>query len=85
MRADLGSCSITVRQIVATARAVERSGKLLILDKPTASLDRLIHVVSSLRDAIVAIVFSTKDLDQGFAIADHATILRNGKFVGRKT
>ena len=36
----LSSYSIAIQQIVAIARAVELSGKVLILDEPTASLDR---------------------------------------------
>ena len=36
---DLGSYSVAIRQIVAIARAVALSGKVLILDEPTASLD----------------------------------------------
>src|SRR5690606_5598824 len=37
---ELGSHSVAVQQIVAIARAVALSGKVLILDEPTASLDR---------------------------------------------
>ena len=87
VRAELGSFSVAVQQIVAIARAVELSGKVLILDEPTASLDRseverLFEVVRTLRDQGLAIVFITHYLDQVFAIADHSTILRNGKVVG---
>ena len=87
VRAELGSFSVAVQQIVAIARAVELSGKVLILDEPTASLDRreverLFSVVRTLRDSGLAIVFITHYLDQVFAIADHVTILRNGKVVG---
>ena len=87
VRAELGSYSVAVQQIVAIARAVELSGKVLILDEPTASLDRreverLFDVVRTLRDHGLAIVFITHYLDQVFAIADHATILRNGRVVG---
>ena len=87
VRAELGSYSVAVQQIVAIARAVELSGKVLILDEPTASLDRreverLFDVVRTLRDQGLAIVFITHYLDQVFAIADHATILRNGRVVG---
>ena len=35
----LSSYSVAVRQIVAIARAVDLSGKVLVLDEPTASLD----------------------------------------------
>jgi galactofuranose transport system ATP-binding protein len=87
VRAELGSFSVAVQQIVAIARAVELSGKVLILDEPTASLDRqevdrLFTVLRTLRDQGLAIVFITHYLDQAFAIADQATILRNGRVVG---
>jgi galactofuranose transport system ATP-binding protein len=87
VRAELGSFSLAVQQIVAIARAVELSGKVLILDEPTASLDRLevdrlFAVLRNLRDRGLAIVFITHYLDQAFAIADYATILRNGRVVG---
>ncbi|MES2144528.1 MAG: sugar ABC transporter ATP-binding protein [Pseudomonadota bacterium] len=87
VRAELGGFSVAVQQIVAIARAVELSGKVLILDEPTASLDRpevdrLFGVLRTLRDQGLAIVFITHYLEQAFAIADHATILRNGRVVG---
>ena len=87
VRVELGRFSLAVQQIVAIARAVELSGKVLILDEPTASLDRqeverLFTVLRTLRDRGLAIVFITHYLDQVFAIADHATILHNGKVVG---
>ena len=87
VQAELGGFSVAVQQIVAIARAVELSGKVLILDEPTASLDRqevdrLFAVLRTLRAQGLAIVFITHYLDQALAIADHATILRNGRVVG---
>jgi monosaccharide-transporting ATPase len=83
---ELGSYSVAVQQIVAIARAVELSGKVLILDEPTASLDRneverLFEVIEGLKQRGLAIVFITHFLDQVFAISDKVTILRNGKLV----
>jgi monosaccharide-transporting ATPase len=83
---ELGSYSVAVQQIVAIARAVELSGKVLILDEPTASLDRneverLFEVIEGLKRGGLAIVFITHFLDQVFAIADKVTILRNGKLI----
>ena len=83
---ELGSHSVAVQQIVAIARAVELSGKVLILDEPTASLDRnevqrLFEVIAGLKRDGLAIVFITHFLDQVFAIADRVTILRNGRLV----
>ncbi|MEQ9607863.1 MAG: galactofuranose ABC transporter, ATP-binding protein YtfR [Kiloniellaceae bacterium] len=87
--ADLGSYSVAVQQIVAIARAVDLSGKVLILDEPTASLDAhevemLFSVVRDLRGRGLGIVFITHFLDQVFAIADRITVLRNGRLVGSK-
>lgn len=83
---ELGSHSVAVQQIVAIARAVQLSGKVLILDEPTASLDRneverLFEVITSLKKDGLAIVFITHFLDQVFAVADRVTILRNGRLV----
>ena len=85
----LSSYSIAIQQIVAIARAVEISGKVLILDEPTASLDRdeiqlVFSVVRKLRDRGLAIVFITHFLDQVFDISDRATVLRNGRVVGTR-
>jgi galactofuranose transport system ATP-binding protein len=86
VKAELGSYSVAVQQIVAIARAVELSGKVLVLDEPTASLDRseverLFEVIRSLKARGLAILFITHFLDQVFAISDRVTILRNGKLV----
>ncbi|OYX07461.1 MAG: hypothetical protein B7Z15_15775, partial [Rhizobiales bacterium 32-66-8] len=86
VRAGLSEFSVAVQQIVAIARAVELSGKVLVLDEPTASLDRnevqrLFEVVRGLKAKGLAIIFITHFLDQVFEIADRVTILRNGKKV----
>jgi simple sugar transport system ATP-binding protein len=83
---ELGAYSVAVQQIVAIARAVELSGKVLILDEPTASLDRneverLFEIIRGLRARGLAVVFITHFLDQVFALADRVTILRNGKLI----
>ena len=38
--APLGSYSVAIQQVVAIARAVDLSARVLILDEPTSSLDR---------------------------------------------
>ena len=86
VRAELSEFSVAVQQIVAIARAVELSGKVLVLDEPTASLDRneverLFDVVRGLKAKGLAIIFITHFLDQVFALADRVTILRNGRKV----
>ncbi|MBS8225443.1 sugar ABC transporter ATP-binding protein [Vannielia litorea] len=81
--------SVAVQQVIAIARAVAMSGKVLILDEPTASLDRdevelLFGVIRQLKERGLAIVFITHFLDQVFEISDRATVLRNGRVVGER-
>nr|WP_111298557.1 sugar ABC transporter ATP-binding protein [Paracoccus saliphilus] len=81
---DLGAYSVAIQQIVAIARAVAQSGKVLILDEPTASLDRrevemVFDVVRGLRDRGLGIIFVSHFLDQVFELTDRVTILRNGR------
>ncbi|MDQ7261106.1 sugar ABC transporter ATP-binding protein [Paracoccus sp. PS-1] len=81
---DLGSYSVAIQQIVAIARAVALSGKVLILDEPTASLDAaevrmVFDVVRGLRERGLGIVFVSHFLDQVFDLTDRVTVLRNGR------
>jgi simple sugar transport system ATP-binding protein len=83
----LSSFSIAIQQLVAIARALDVSGKLLILDEPTSSLDEkeveeLFRVLRRLREQGMGIVLVTHFLDQIYAIADRITVLRDGKQVG---
>lgn len=89
VKQTLDSYSVAIRQIVAIARAVDLSGKVLVLDEPTASLDPgevdlLFGVIRTLRDEGLGIVIITHFLDQVFAIADRITVLRNGKLAGSR-
>ena len=83
---DLGAYPVAIRQIVAIARAVELSGKVLILDEPTASLDAaevqlLFSVVRRLREEGLGIIFVSHFLNQVFELCDRVTVLRNGRHI----
>ncbi|KAA0683109.1 galactofuranose ABC transporter, ATP-binding protein YtfR [Azospirillum brasilense] len=87
--APLGRFSVATQQIVAIARAVDMSAKVLILDEPTASLDAqevtvLFKVMRTLRSRGIGIVFVTHFLDQVYALCDRITVLRNGRLVGER-
>ncbi|MDA8425957.1 MAG: sugar ABC transporter ATP-binding protein [Treponema sp.] len=84
---SLSNYSIAVQQMVAIARVLDSSAKVLILDEPTSSLDegevnQLFNVIRKLRDEGLAILFITHFLDQTYQISDRITILKNGSFVG---
>ncbi|MCE5256473.1 MAG: ATP-binding cassette domain-containing protein, partial [Spirochaetaceae bacterium] len=83
----LSSCSIAMQQMVAIARLLDSSAKVLILDEPTSSLDesevrQLFSVIRKLRDDGLAILFITHFLDQTYQISDRITILKNGERIG---
>ncbi|MEO8607324.1 MAG: sugar ABC transporter ATP-binding protein [Chloroflexota bacterium] len=83
----LSSYSIAIQQIVAIARGVDMSARVLILDEPTASLDAhevqmLFDVVRLLKGRGIGILLITHFLDQVYQISDRITVLRNGEKVG---
>jgi len=79
---------LSQRQIVTIARALVRPWQLLILDEPTSALDveereglfRFIRNVREQGDAAVLLV--SHRMDEITGLADHATVLRNGRSVG---
>lgn len=83
----LGNYSVAIWQMVAIARAVDISSKVLILDEPTSSLDeqevdKLFAVMKALKEKGIGIIFVTHFLDQVYRISDRITVLRNGELVG---
>jgi monosaccharide-transporting ATPase len=76
-----------MQQMVAIARALDVSARLLVLDEPTSSLDEkeceeLFGIMRKLRGEGLGIVFVTHFLDQVYAVSDRITVLRNGQLVG---
>ncbi len=85
----LNHFSVAMQQIIAIARAVSLSAKILILDEPTASLDSnevqmLFNIMAELRNQGMGLIFITHFLDQVYQISDRITVLRNGQLVGTR-
>ncbi len=83
----LSAYSIAIQQLVAIARGLDVSAKVLVLDEPTSSLDAsevesLFVAMKRLRDEGMGLVFVSHFLQQVEDISDRITILRNGKLVG---
>lgn len=83
----LENYSVAIQQMVAIARAVDISAKVLILDEPTSSLDeseirKLFGVMKKLKERGTGIVFVTHFLEQVYEVCDRITVLRNGRLVG---
>lgn len=83
----LDNYSAAIQQMVAIARAVDISSKVLILDEPTSSLDdseveKLFSIMRKLKAQGLGIIFVTHFLEQVYEICDRITVLRNGELVG---
>lgn len=83
----LNHFSVAIQQVIAIARAISLSAKILILDEPTASLDNnevkmLYQIMRDLSKTGVSLVFITHFLDQVYEVCDRITVLRNGELVG---
>jgi len=90
VRQPLSSFPIAIQQMVAIARGLDVSAKVLVLDEPTSSLDRdevdhLFAAIRKLREEGMGIVFVTHFLDQVYELSDRITVLRNGKKVTTDT
>jgi simple sugar transport system ATP-binding protein len=86
--ARLDEYSVAIQQMVAIARALDISAKVLILDEPTSSLEKnevanLFRIMRKLKAEGMGIVFITHFLEQVYEIADRITVLRNGLLIGQ--
>ncbi|WP_283178928.1 hypothetical protein [Gemmobacter sp. 24YEA27] len=82
---DLASYLVAICQIIAITRAASLSGKVLILEEPTASLDAtevrmVLDVVQSLRAGGLVILFVSHFPEQVFDLIDRVTVFRNGPY-----
>lgn len=79
--------SVARQQMVAVAKALAAEARILIMDEPTAALPqreiaRLFRVIRRLRDQGVTFIYISHRLEEIFEIADHVTVLRDGRVVG---
>lgn len=79
------------QQRVALARALAPAPRLLMLDEPVGSLDRLLRtrlvgeLRSILRDHQITAVYVTHDQDEALSIADHLVVMRSGRVAQQGT
>jgi ribose transport system ATP-binding protein len=75
---------IAQRQLLEIAKALSSTGKLLVLDEPTATLTprevaRLFEIVRAARDSGVTVIYVSHHLQEIFDLCDRVTVLRNGR------
>jgi iron complex transport system ATP-binding protein len=70
-------------QLALIARALAQKAGVIVMDEPTASLDlgnrlRVLDVVRRLADGGLAVLVSTHEPEQAFAVADRAAVIEAG-------
>ena len=78
--------SVEQRQVVEIARALSVGARFLILDEPTASLEkaaieRLFDRIRRLKASGVGILYISHHLEEIYEVCEHVTVLRDGKRV----
>jgi simple sugar transport system ATP-binding protein len=81
-----GSLTVEQRQVVEIARALSIGGRFLILDEPTAALEkaaveRLFDRVRRLREGGVGVLYISHHLEEIYEICDRVSVLRDGALV----
>ncbi|WP_333891845.1 sugar ABC transporter ATP-binding protein, partial [Atlantibacter subterraneus] len=79
--------TVAQQQMVEIAKAISVNAKILIMDEPTAALteseiDSLFNVTRLLRDQGTGIVYISHRLEELALIADRATVMRDGQYIG---
>ncbi len=86
-RRAVGTLSGGEAQRVALARALAPEPRMLLLDEPVGSLDRVLRerLVVELRELLASLgmtaLYVTHDQEEGFAIADRVAVMREGRIV----
>lgn len=81
---EVRTLSVGQQQMVAIARALHHTTRLLVMDEPTAALthreiNRLFDLVCHLKAGGVGCLLVTHKIPEVLAMADRITVLRNGR------
>ena len=85
----IGALSAGAQQIAEIARVLALRSDVMIFDEPTARLgqrdkNRLFEVFATLRRSGKKVVFVTHYLDEVIAVADRASVMRDGRLIARR-
>ena len=83
----VGTLSLGQQQIVEIVKAMSFDPAILLLDEPTSALatrevEQLFGLIRRLSARGITMIYITHRMNELFAIADHCTVLRDGRLVG---
>jgi len=86
-RTKAGTLSTSVQQLVEIARAISMNPRILIMDEPTSSLsdkeiNTLFTILLALKRKGLGIIYISHKIKEVLTLADHITVLRDGKNSG---
>ncbi len=87
---EVSLLSVAEQQIVEIAKALSYKAKIIIMDEPTAAIttrevEELFKVIRWLKESGIGIVYISHRMEEIFVVGDRITILRDGKYVDRKS
>jgi len=87
LEAVVASLSLAQKQLVEIAKSLQTDPQILIMDEPTAALERpeienLFALISRIKAQGRTVVFISHRLEEVFEITDHISVLRNGQVIG---
>jgi iron(III) transport system ATP-binding protein len=84
---SIGELSGGEQQRVALARAIAQNPKIILLDEPFSNLNRELrsrlrtNTRQILKDRGITALFVTHDAEEAFAIADHISVMQEGRIL----
>lgn len=84
----MGLLSTAQKQMIEIIKSVSLNARVIVMDEPTSSLTDeevtiLFKTIDRLKKQNVAIIYISHRLEEVFMIADTATVLRDGQYIGK--
>ncbi len=78
--------TVAQQQCVEIAKALSQNARIIVLDEPSAVLtdrevEKLFAIIRDLQSHGIGIIYISHRLDEIFAIADRATVMRDGEYI----
>jgi ribose transport system ATP-binding protein len=88
--ARVSGLSVSEKQLIKLAKGLARNARILILDEPTASLNKtetedLLDLLRKIKSGGIGIIYISHRLGEVFTAADRISVLRDGKKVSTRS